>query len=94
MARGAARPDSARRRWRTPGQAARWSCGDDPARCIPAALPPPHPHQGLGEGGASAGKSTIGYGVVVKPRPANRIRGELCSPGGSVSEPAERAVCA
>jgi hypothetical protein len=56
--------------------------------------PPRYPRQGVGEGGASAGRSTIGYRVAVKPRLANRIRGEPCSPSGSVSEPAERSVCA
>lgn len=56
-------------------------------------LPPLHPRQGVGEGGASAGRSTIGYRVAVRPRLANRIREEPCSPA-SVSEPAERAVCA
>lgn len=56
---------------------------------------PPHRRQGVEKGGASAGRTTIGYRVAVRPRLANRNRGESQdSPTESVSEPAERAVCA
>lgn len=37
---------------------------------------PPHRRQGVERGGASAGRTTIGYRVAVRPRLANRVRGE------------------
>lgn len=41
---------------------------------------PPHPRQGVEEGGASAWRLTIGYRVAVKPKLANRVGGEQYSP--------------
>lgn len=40
---------------------------------IPSPSPSQHPRQGVGEGGASAERSAIGYRVAVRPRLANRI---------------------
>lgn len=37
---------------------------------------PPHRRQGVEKGGASAGRTTIGYRVAVRSRLANRVRGE------------------
>lgn len=55
---------------------------------------PPHPRQGVEKGGASAGRPTIGYRVSVSPGWPIASEESQYSPSESVSEPAERAVCA